>query len=553
MYCDKENVNILSALLPQAGVTDVVVCPGSRNGVLVHNLERMATENGSIRLCPVTDERIAAFVALGISVAHGCCPVAVCVTSGSALLGTLPAAAEAYYRHVPLLVISADRPARWVGQLDGQTLPQVGALMPYCQTYVLPEPFDADGRLWCRDVASDALTALGAHGGKPVHINVPISEPLFTFNTTKLPNVRLIERHWATGAVQIPESVMACVKAARLPVLIVGHTDKFWPAVTELEAHGSVLVLPEIVGNQRGSWRTALLEANSQLWAQVSADLVIHVGGNLVNKQLKLALRNSDDVEVIRIEEGEDMPDTFAHLSTVLHGDTNACLKQIADTLPRNSEVENATRLFAEKWKVVAPPSDGQTSMMAQLSSYIQIHSVPLAALHLSNSTVVRSATKCFDGGDFPICCNRGVNGIEGSVSTAVGYALATEGLNLLLTGDLSFFYDQNGLWNKRLRGNLRIVLFNNGGGRIFDRLPGLSDSPARDTYIAAAHTTKARGIAESYGLEYLSAESEAEFAEHLDALFAPISERPVLLEVFLKQYVNQENNGKKLDYTEGI
>ncbi|MGN1213541.1 MAG: thiamine pyrophosphate-binding protein, partial [Bacteroidaceae bacterium] len=130
MYCDKENVNLLTARLIETGIVDIVVSPGSRNAVLIHNFHEAARVGNFFRLHPVTDERSAAFFAIGIWIAtHR--PVAVCVTSGSALLNTLPAVAEAFYRQIPLVVISADRPQRWIGQLDGQTIPQPGALRPY--------------------------------------------------------------------------------------------------------------------------------------------------------------------------------------------------------------------------------------------------------------------------------------------------------------------------------------------------------------------------------------------------------------------------------------
>ena len=143
MYSNKENVNILTALLAAYGVRHAVVCPGSRNAPIVHNLN----ECPGIECHPVTDERSAAFCAIGISLATGMSPVAVCVTSGSALLNVAPAVAEAFYRHIPLIVISADRPAQWIGQLDGQTLPQPGAFgMMVRKDISLPEPHNDEER-----------------------------------------------------------------------------------------------------------------------------------------------------------------------------------------------------------------------------------------------------------------------------------------------------------------------------------------------------------------------------------------------------------------------
>ena len=176
MYSNKENVNILTSLLVAHGVRHAVVCPGSRNSPIVHNL----TECPDIQCHPVTDERSAGFYALGMC--QGCgLPVAVCVTSGTALLNLAPAVAEAWYQHQPLVVISADRPPQWIDQLDGQTLPQPGAFGGFVGKSVsLPEPHDDEIRWYCNRLVNEALLA-SRWEEVPVHINVPISEPLFDF------------------------------------------------------------------------------------------------------------------------------------------------------------------------------------------------------------------------------------------------------------------------------------------------------------------------------------------------------------------------------------
>ena len=181
MFCDKHHVNQLTSLLHQHQICACVVCPGSRNAILIHNFKQ-----AGFQLYPVTDERSAAFVALGICLQRQS-PVAICVTSGSALLNTLPAVAEASYRHLPLLVISADRPTEWIGQLDGQTLPQEGALTPYTETFHLSAAEDATANWHNQLLINRALLRVRQNGGQPVHINIPIREPLFSFQTAELP------------------------------------------------------------------------------------------------------------------------------------------------------------------------------------------------------------------------------------------------------------------------------------------------------------------------------------------------------------------------------
>ena len=167
MYCNKENVNILTALLVAHGVRHAVCCPGSRNAPIVHNL----TECPDIQCYPVTDERSAGFYALGMSQALSQ-PVAVCVTSGTALLNLAPAVAEAYYQQRPLVVISADRPPQWIDQLDGQTLPQPDALGRFVRKAVtLPEvissPPESGGVRGGLNEGTDAFVQTTSPAGTP--------------------------------------------------------------------------------------------------------------------------------------------------------------------------------------------------------------------------------------------------------------------------------------------------------------------------------------------------------------------------------------------------
>lgn len=192
MFCDKHHVNQLTSLLHQHQICDCVVCPGSRNAILIHNFKQ-----AGFQLYPVTDERSAAFVALGICLQRQS-PVAICVTSGSALLNTLPAVAEAYYRHLPLLVISADRPTEWIGQLDGQTLPQEGALTPYTETFHLSAAEDATANWHNQLLINRALLRVRQNGGQPVHINIPIREPLFPSRPQNYLLPGPYARKWAT-------------------------------------------------------------------------------------------------------------------------------------------------------------------------------------------------------------------------------------------------------------------------------------------------------------------------------------------------------------------
>ncbi|MBO4892512.1 MAG: 2-succinyl-5-enolpyruvyl-6-hydroxy-3-cyclohexene-1-carboxylic-acid synthase, partial [Prevotella sp.] len=152
--------------------------------------------------------------------------------------------------------------------------------------------------------------------------------------------------------------------------------------------------------------------------------------------------------------------------------------------------------------------------------------------VHYGNSSAIRLANIY---ANHYVYCNRGVNGIEGSLSTAAGYSVVKDEDEMVfcVIGDLSFFYDQNALWNQNLRGNFRILLLNNGKGGIFNMLKGLEQSPARDEFVAAQHHTSAEGICRQNGVAYLKATNMEEMQKGVDTLLNTESDCPVLLEVF--------------------
>lgn len=513
MYCDKPQVNQLTAILEGHNITDVVVCPGSRNATIVHNLHAHLNR---FRLHPVTDERSAAFVALGLILALQR-PVAVCVTSGSALLGCLPAVAEAHYRHLPLLVVSADRPAQWVGQMDGQTLPQNGALQPYCPTSRMVEPL-TDEELWMNNrVANEALLQLAMNGGGPAHINVEIAEPMFSFTTPSLPDERIVRVIPPTQPRFDLEPLVEAIREARLPALLIGQSEMgdLRSEVVRYAYSDILLVLPEVISDVEGSYRMNAFDELAASDTPLVPDLVVQVGGNFVHKRFKHLLRESS-CRVVRIGLDPLPPDTFCHLDMWIPASPVDVLSELVGLLPfHHPGVMKAAALLDATWRRRAeclaaecaatqgPVSTNQAvwALSQQLRQTSSSYS-----LHLANSTAVRAAALFFESGSAPIFCNRGVNGIEGTLSAAVGYALGMWGLSICIIGDLSFFYDVNALCNAQLPSNLRVLLLNNGHGAIFDHLPGLSDSPALTDYVAAGgRTYTARGIAATFGLGYHS------------------------------------------------
>lgn len=546
MYSNKENVNILTSLLLEYGVSDAVVCPGSRNAPIVHNLSVCE----AIRCRPVTDERSAAFYALGLAIATRR-PTVVCVTSGSALLNVMPAVAEAAYQHVPLVVISADRPQQWIDQLDGQTIPQSDALGRFVRKAVqLPEPHNNEERWLCRRLVNEAMHLATCRQGAPVHINVPISEPLFEFDTEQLPQLSRFNNIKRAAIKDASMDMPDAFHDATRPMIVIGQL-----------AHGTIshetirslsekyVVMSEPLSNP--SYMTIhfdeairyIVSDNSSInddeddKTAYYPDYVIYVGDTLVSKPARRFLRNAKAPSCLITPDAADIHDPLMTLTDIVECDTdsiNALLASLCDAPDTDEHCR-----FHDRWQsfldAYAAHADAYAPEYSQMAT-VKYFEEQLADLdidicvHYANSSAVRLA--CIYAQHY-IWCNRGVNGIEGSLSTAAGFSLATHDMTVCVIGDLSFFYDQNALWNSNLRGNLRIILLNNRGGGIFRQLPGLSDSPAADDLVMASHENTAQGICTQNDIGYMSAKNMDEMQIGIVTLLTRESERPMLLEVF--------------------
>ena len=547
MYSNKGNVNILTALLVKHGVRHAVVCPGSRNAAIVHNLN----ECPHITCYPVTDERSAAFYALGMTDALNE-PVVVCVTSGTALLNVTPAVAEAYYRHRPLIVISADRPAAWIGQIDGQTLPQPDALGRFVTKAVtLPEipstdDNDAEVSHWhCNRLVNEAL--LEAYSGEcsPVHINVPITEPLFDFSVEQLPDERIIRRyHPSVEAYCFPSDFLDDLKHAQRPLVVVGQMPKGTLSDDAIQSLlKNIAVLSEPLSPING-----VTHFDEVLASGVAIDLpdfILYVGDTLVSKRLKAFLRKAKDAKVWRANATGTVEDTFQNLQGVLVGNSETVLQSLSQEMDTISLTGSS---YHHQWLTASDEVAKHVS--ASIPSFSQMLAVKCfeerlsqssesTFVHYANSMAVRLAVLY---ARHYVYCNRGVNGIEGSLSTAAGFSSVVRDQVFCVIGDLSFFYDQNALWNVNLKGNLRILLLNNGGGAIFRTLRGLEQSAAQWPLVAAAHHTTAEGICQQCDIYYQRATNEVELQQGLDLLFNTTYTRPMVLEVMTDAEEDKQN-----------
>lgn len=551
MYSDKKNILQLVALLEAHQVTKIVLCPGSRNAPLIHTL----STHPSFTCYPVTDERSAGFFAIGLAL-NGGQPAAVCCTSGTALLNLHPAVAEAYYQNVPLVVISADRPAAWIGQMDGQTLPQPNVFQSLVKRSVnLPEIHTEEDEWYCNRLVNEALLETNHHGKGPVHINVPISEPLFQFTTEKLPSVRVITRYQGLNIYDRDyRELIDRMNGYGRRMMIVGqmnliylfdkkYTKALYKHFAWLTEHLSNQTIPGIPVK---NFDAALYAMTEEKVEQLAPELLVTYGGHVVSKRLKNFLRKHPPKEHWHISPTGEVIDLYGSLTTVIEMDPFEFLEKISGMI--DSRTPEYPRVW-ENYCNTIPEPEFAYSEMAAIGGLIR--QLPeQCALHLANSSTIRYAQLYALPANVEVCCNRGTSGIEGSLSTAIGYAAGSSKLNFIVIGDLSFFYDMNALWLNSIQPNVRILLLNNGGGEIFHTLPGLDMSGTSHKFVTAVHETSAKGWAEERGFMYQRVDDEDELRQTMDLFTQPEAmDQPMLVEVFtnknkdariLKDYYHQ-------------
>lgn len=535
MYSNKKNILQLTALLRAHDITTAVVCPGSRNAPIVQTLAAAGMDCHA-----VTDERSAGFYAIGLSVALAR-PVVVCCTSGSALLNLHPAVAEACYRQVPIIIVSADRPAAWIGQMDGQTLPQPNVFGTLVKMSVsLPEVSDDEDEWYCNRLLNEALLATAYHGQGPVHINVPIGEPLFDFTCTQLPTVRKITRMTISGKGdtrlnELADRLNGC--ARKMVVIGQMNPGDALGGCTRTAMCDSMAWLIEHTGNAAAPWRcidnydAVLCGMDEEELTMAAPDILLTCGGHIISKRFKQFIRRHHPAEHWHITPDGKIADTFCCLTRVIEMQPRDFFAALSPLLDGNGSTYAAG--WSKRSREMRKAVFGYSAMSAAGSLMARLPEG--CVLHLANSSAVRYA-QLFDlGAGIEVYSNRGTNGIEGSLSTAMGHAAADASRpNFVIIGDLSFFYDMNCLGIEGGKGNLRIMLINNGCGEIFSTLKGLDTAREGKPYITGTHSMSAEGWARQAGFDYVAAHDARSLDEAVDRLTDERTDgRPVLAEVF--------------------
>lgn len=538
MYTDKKNILQLTALLKAHGIKRIVICPGSRNIPLVQTF----THVNEFTCYPMTDERSAGFFALGLAL-HDGQPVAVCCTSGTALVNLHPAVAEAYYQQVPLLIISADRPKAWIGQMDGQTLPQAGVFGTLVRKSVdLPEIHTDEDEWFCNRLINEAILELNHHGRGPAHINVPVSEPFFKVPVDQLPEVRVITRYQGLSMYDRDyEILIKRLNDYPRKMVIVGQMNLIYMFDKKYrrQLYHHFAWFTENLSNRTipgipiKNIEPLLCGMNAERKEAMRPDLLITYGGHIISKRLKKFLRKYKPKEHWHVSADGEIADLYGSLTTVIEMDPFEFLEKISRL------IDGKPSDYPQQWMQLSeavPKVDFGYSEMQAIGKVISRLPQP-SSLHLANSSAVRYAQFFPINENIEVLSNRGTNGIEGSLSTAIGYAVVSPHLNFLIIGDLSFFYDMNALWKPNYGSNLRILLLNNEGGEIFQALPGLELTPEAHRYVIGTHHHTAKAWAEDCGFEYLAVSNEAELDAAIETFTQPsITRQPILMEVFTEK-----------------
>jgi 2-succinyl-5-enolpyruvyl-6-hydroxy-3-cyclohexene-1-carboxylate synthase len=553
-------------------VANVVISPGSRNAPLTIAF----SENPFFNCYSIVDERSAAFFALGMAQQLGK-PVALVCTSGSALLNYYPAVAEAFYSQIPLVIISADRPSYKIDVGDGQTIRQDDVFHRHIgySANLKQDMAHAVSRVeryrpsWLKegdlkvlqkgvqdfnDLEIQKALAVAFYEQLPVHMNAPFEEPLYDFLKTPsiTAEITAIEED-KDPKIDFSKWLQLWHDKRRKMVLVGvnGPNTVEQDILDALAKDPSVLVLTETTSNIHhpgflNSIDSILapieLSANKEeLFKRLRPELLVTFGGLVVSKKIKAFLREHAPLHHWHIG-GKRAYDTFFCLSDHIPLSPNTFFKEMY------AKEENMSSDYAGYWRSVKETYQKKRENYLNeipFSDFLVFNklfqSIPQGyQLQLANSSTVRYAQLFELHPSLRVFCNRGTSGIDGSTSTAIGASYFDAFPTLLITGDLSFFYDSNALWNNHIRNDFRIVVINNGGGGIFRILPGKEDTENFETFFETKHNLKAQGLCETFNLEYTSADNEADLSENL-ATFYEKSEKPRLLEIFTPRITNNK------------
>jgi 2-succinyl-5-enolpyruvyl-6-hydroxy-3-cyclohexene-1-carboxylate synthase len=520
--------SVLVETLARLGLREAVVAPGSRSAPLTFALAR----HPGVEAIPVLDERSAGFLALGLAKQHRR-PVALVCTSGTAAANFLPAVVEAHEGGVPLVVLTADRPPELRDCHSGQTIDQLkiyGGYVNFQHELAVPEP-TLPRLAYLRQTVAHAFLRATAPVAGPVHLNCPFRDPLVPVaDGVVLPAERQLAGFFAglgNGAV---DSVVAPprVRWSERGVVVVGPTEAAdgrafaravgrlaralgWPVLAD--ALSPVRTHAAEVGSPITRYDTIL--RHEKLAADLAPAQVLCIGGWPTSKVLRGWLQASDPTVVLVTERAAN--EDGLHLRTrVIRASLEALPQIIPGRRPQGAYTRRWMDLEMRANRALAAAMRRSSGLIEPQWPAVLAANLPRGTrCFIASSMPVRDAEYFWPAGNRGqrIHFNRGANGIDGTLSTALGLAHGGAPA-VLVTGDLSLLHDTNGfLAAARLRGSLTIVLVNNAGGGIFEHLPVARFDPPFEDYFATPQRVDFARLCSAYGAGHTLVRTTAQLA----------------------------------------
>ena len=525
-----ESCNMLVDLLVEYGVKHVIVSPGSRNAPITIALSNCT----SIEKHIIVDERSAAFVAIGI-MQNAQSPVTIVCTSGTAVLNYAPAVAEAYYQQLPLIVISADRPHEWIDQNDSQTIQQAGILGNIVKrSYDIPSTHDKTG-LWHKNrLLNEALDTATRFPKGSVHINIQFNEPLYDRKPVSQQATRIIKSVSPQLSLNDYNELATAINSHKRVLIFASMLAPHIELTNVLNeiSGGNIVVLSEIIANNNSgelifhNIDRLFTEIDDNSWNAFAPDLLITFGGAPVSRLAKTYLRKLSNLEHWRIGIDNNIIDTMQNLTHRIETTPEIFFTEISKLIIKQGnyfdswcELDKKSRISHNKYIEKSEWSD-----LKAMNTIMNSLPANKLNLQISNGSAIRYSDILGtpDGFSGSVHCNRGVSGIDGSTSTALGASMAyTDGITLLITGDMSFSYDLSGLASQYNSERLKIIVLCNGGGGIFRFINGPSNLPEFERYFEVHRDLPIEKYASAFGFEYLSANNKATLQESLIKLFS--------------------------------
>ena len=523
-------------------IKHIVISPGSRNAPLTIGF----TNHHYFKCYSIVDERSAAFFALGIAQQLRE-PVALVCTSGSALLNYYPAIAEAFYSDVPLVILSADRPKHLIEIGDGQTINQDKVFANHIlYSANLIQEKQQQNEIKINTALNTCISQKG-----PVHINIPFEEPLYVtvdqFSIFPKPIESSIDKE--PIELENLDQYASTWKAAKQKMVLVGvnlPNDIEQHYLDILAKDESVIVFTETTSNLHHdnffpSIDKIIAPLNDEEFKKLQPEILLTFGGMVVSKKIKAFLRDYQPKHHWHIDK-KRANDTFFCLSAHFKSSVNDFFKALFE---KEYQIVSDYQSYWKHIKQIRSRKHQNYLQDIPFSDFkvfdIILKSIPNQnMLQLGNSSTVRYAQLFDVNKTLKVFCNRGTSGIDGSTSTAIGAALVIKEHTTFVTGDLSFFYDSNALWNNYIPDNFRIIVINNDGGGIFRILPGDKNTKNFDTFFETKHNLNAKHLCNMYGFNYGAASTETELVSALQSFYTD-DDQPKLLEIFTPRQLNDE------------